>query len=293
MNYNNVKHQLIKTDVKWFVFFIFVAYLFLIPVSSYAGELLFSPAMATTPPKGVWAVEADLGIGQIWSKYTREDGSTKRYSDFDFDFISVLLPSLQVGISDRLHLGILNPGIAYRFGERGASEWVPFLDLGMGMGYSTLRGFILQFSPRVGLTARHWISENAAITWTLYGVSFIGYNSGGKCNEFTDPAYCEEQSSIFEHGGFGLDAGALFYFNKRFSFAPGVGIGFGWNHEEVQISNPTVYLLGASANGLWDTPLIRFHFNKYAALGLNAGAFLNTNIFTFGWDVGVNILVTW
>ncbi len=265
------------------------------------------PAMATPPPRGTWVVEGDLGAGQQWletrvvpdaasdspsGSVSGTTGETPYDMDVTYDF-SIFFPSLRLGVTDRLHVGILSPGVAYRFGRRGHSEWVPFFDLPLGLGYSSMEGFIVDLHPRIGLTARHWIQRDLALAWTLSTGSAFHHRTGGDCSDGADPDVCDARTEVFEQGGFGLNVGVIIELGDRVTLAPGVGVGAGWDREEKSIGPPWVRVLGAAPNGLWSTPLVRVHVNDYLAVGFNAGAILLTDLSAVGWDGGVNLLALW
>lgn len=265
------------------------------------------PAMATTPPRGTWVVEGDVGAGQVWRKTTVApdvavgspsdsvsdvDGETAYDMDVTTDF-SVFLPSLHLGVTDRLHVGILSPGAAYRFGERGRSEWVPFFDLPFGLGYSSMEGFIVDLQPRLGLTARHWVRRTLALAWTLSAGSAFRHRTGRDCSDGADPDSCGARTEVFERGGFDLTVGLVIEIGDRITLAPTAGVGAGWDRVDKRIGPPWVRVLGAAPNGLWSTPLLRVHVNDNLAVGVNVGATLLTDLTAFGWDGGVNLIALW
>lgn len=249
-------------------------------------------AMSTTPPKGLWVLEGDLGAGQHWFKHTNKITGEKSCDVvIEYEY-SAILPSLQVGITDRLHLGILNPGIAYRFGEHKKTEWVPYLDFAPGIGWSKIIGVVLGLTPELGFNVRHWLTHKTAINWSGYYNSYLFRQTGGDCIEGNDES-CKPKTTVFEWGSFGFNTGGIFQLGKRVTLSPQVGVMFVWNRIENEMSKPIIRFLGANPNGLWDTPFVRVHMSNYFAIGANVGAFLNTNLENFGWDASVNLLVTW
>lgn len=242
------------------------------------------PATATTPPSGTWVAEGSIGAGQYWHEETEvADDGDMIDSGYDAEVItdfSAIFPSLSLGVTDRLHVGIVSPGIAYRFGDRGHAEWIPYISSNLGVGYSSIEGAIINLLPRIGLSAVHWLTTTVAIDWTVSGGSILAYRS-------------KTDSEYFERGSFGARVGLVIHIKDRFTVAPSIGIGVPWDRVDKDIAAPSITFLGANPNGLWQHPLFRVHINDFFAIGLNLAGFIRADTSAFGWNGGVDLTALW
>ncbi len=79
---------------------------------------------------------------------------------------------LSVGITDRLQYA-LPLALAYRFGERGAVEVVPWAGVtNLGVGYSSVESFMLVYRIGGGLGARFWLGDSLAINASVAAISY-------------------------------------------------------------------------------------------------------------------------
>ena len=71
------------------------------------------------------------------------------------------------GISDRWQWHALTGAFAYRGGERGGIEWIPWGGLTRwGLGFSSVDGFILNGQVGAGLDMRFWLGPNNSLVTT-------------------------------------------------------------------------------------------------------------------------------
>lgn len=77
------------------------------------------------------------------------------------------LASLRYGLSDRLTWAIPTLAFAYRFGDRGGTEVIPFGGItSWGLGYSSIEGWIGQLGLGAGAALRWWSDPDTAINLT-------------------------------------------------------------------------------------------------------------------------------
>ncbi|HEY3451260.1 MAG TPA: hypothetical protein VGK67_33185 [Myxococcales bacterium] len=152
------------------------------------AEALAAPRVSpTTLPART--VEVRLGMGLISAGNALDTGMTSR-------------PSIQAGftwgITDRVQLGVLS--LAFRVGQRGTVEFVPYLGLagfldyfggssGFSMSSSSLEGTYVAFTPVLGAGLRGWIGERWSVNVTAEGGTnlqfpsksgnLVGWSAGG------------------------------------------------------------------------------------------------------------------
>jgi hypothetical protein len=125
-----------------------------------------STSFTTAPAGSVWA--------QLSAGISRSDSPAG--PDVSFTHSSfVLHGSLEWGITDRLQLNLLAPGVAYRFGEPGDLEAVPHLFMaGFSLLGKSTGGTTFHYLLGADLVARKWVSFegslNAQITAFSWGV---------------------------------------------------------------------------------------------------------------------------
>ncbi|MGC4120955.1 MAG: caspase family protein [Myxococcales bacterium] len=136
------------------------------------------PDTFTTLPRGSWLLRPMLGV----TYGTRPQGvgfsdpgfdSSVATRKFDLTFLTML------GITDRLQWALPLPAVAYRFGEPGGTEVVPWLGMtSVGLGYSSVEGTMFSYGLGVGIGVRQWLGPNNALnvtagTWTQGAVSSL------------------------------------------------------------------------------------------------------------------------
>lgn len=129
------------------------------------GRLLVT---SSTAEKGV--VELRMGLGIQYSPPLglgfSGDG-TERTPKF--------LLSAVWGITDRLQWAIGTGAFAYRFGQRGKTEWIPWGGLTqLTLGASSVESFLFQYELGLGLNNRVWLGDSTSL---IFGASI---HSGGK-----------------------------------------------------------------------------------------------------------------
>ncbi len=97
------------------------------------------------------------------------------------------------GLTDRLQWILPNLAFAYRFGDYGGLEWVPWAGTASwGMGVSSLEGFILRVQLGAGLAVRKWVSARGAFTLTLGTGSILRWHA--RETHWTDADGMEQQT---------------------------------------------------------------------------------------------------
>lgn len=117
------------------------------------------PATLSTVAEGRWELRGGLGI---------QHATIPRQHAFTPSLMPALALSVNWGVSDRLQvLMIPTPAFAYRLGERGELEWVPWGGMTeWGVGYSPQRGVFFGYGLGVGLGLRSWLDDGRSVIVT-------------------------------------------------------------------------------------------------------------------------------
>ncbi|EYF06398.1 caspase family protein [Chondromyces apiculatus] len=148
-----------------------------------AGPLLASksteprPVTRSTLAAGTWEIQAAAGVNH--STFSRPGFSSSPDADTSF-----ALPVQGAwGITDRLQWVLPTLAIAYRGGEHGGVEWIPWGGLlSWSLGYSSIEGTILDGKLGLGLDLRFWLSPRSSLDFGIGLTSpFSSYNRVTAC----------------------------------------------------------------------------------------------------------------
>lgn len=129
---------------------------------------LHALATASTVPEGKWDLRFALGL--------RSDPKPPEWPVGQGTAIALKI-GLMYGITDRLQLLGPTPAFAYRFGDQGAVEWIPWGGLtGWGVGYSNPEGVFGTYSFGLGVDTRWWLGDRQSFLFT-WDVGARGYAS--------------------------------------------------------------------------------------------------------------------
>lgn len=232
-------------------------------------------------PQGVlalqWVPKAGYQPGQL--------GSEDRIY-----FGSNVIPIILVGASDRAEVSLWDPGIALRFGERGASEWLPFVSTGVAsLGYSSLEGFLLNLKPFLGLQLRHWLSAEIALYSHVSMATELALRSKRFCD--SEIAYNCDHLNYFEEVNLQFSLGLLIE-KGRWIFAPALTLEPQWQAQRGW-RQPIVHLFQNQYQALRSLPLLQYQFTHAFAFGASPYAGFRTDL--SDWMIGgsASALLTW
>jgi hypothetical protein len=137
----------------------------------------------STVAPGDWSLQ--LALGRAETDYA----DTGKVS---FGGTSTLagLASLRYGLGERLTWAIPTLAFAYRFGDRGGTELVPFGGItSWGVGYSSVEGWIGQLSLGAGGALRSWVSPDTAVNLTASIGSRARWSQGREDIEGFDASF--------------------------------------------------------------------------------------------------------
>lgn len=192
-----------------------------------------------------------------------------------------LVASFSWALTDRLQVSPFS--VAYRFGDHGGVEWVPYAGAFFGVfGFAStnneLSDFYLRFSVQAGLAGRFWVAKRHAINATVEAASFalIGGQSA-------PPRDWYGRAAVGYSG---------FFFSNRLS----VNVGVAYNQYLVlgrsgprgfasAYSQPRVSIGSVQSIGVRQLPLIGVQLTDWLTLEAHAAGFFDP----YGLP-GVNLL---
>ncbi len=232
-------------------------------------------------PQGVFALQWVLKAGYQPGQFSSDD---RIY------FGSNVIPVILVGASDRAEVSLWDPGIALRIGERGSSEWLPFISTGVAsLGYSSLEGFLLNLKPFLGLQVRHWLSSDIAFYSHLSMATELALRSRRFCDSET--AYNCDHFNYFEEVNLEFSLG-LFIENNGWTFAPALTLEPQWQAKRGWRA-PIVHMFQNQYQALRSVPLVQYQFTQAFAFGASPYGGFRTDL--SDWVIGgsASVLFTW
>lgn len=155
----------------------------------------------TTAPAGTWALSVNV-IALHTDRTDRTDTATfdagaNGRSEWSLggNFIA---PAISYGITDRLQLGVLAPGVAYRFGDPGDIEWIPSIQSGFSGGYGRNSGALFAFTPSIALDVRRWLGPRTHLTIGALARSAFSHRGGSSNCSKSASELCVETTRAFE-----------------------------------------------------------------------------------------------
>jgi hypothetical protein len=125
------------------------------------------PLTLTTLPRGMQEGTFALGVS-----HTDRPGVRNVGRDFT---TGAYFPR---GLTDRWQMVLPAPALTYRGGEHAGLEWIPSAGVvGLGMGVSSLEGFVLELIPGASFELRKWLSARSSITVGVGTWSRFRYHS--------------------------------------------------------------------------------------------------------------------
>ena len=116
------------------------------------------PLTASTLPGSTQELTAGFGVSHA------EPGAGVALNSEQHIQLSLQLPH---GFTDRLQWVIPTLALAYRFGDRGGLEWIPWAGLvSWSVGYESWNGLMFSGDPGVGLDARSWLTPHSSVDFS-------------------------------------------------------------------------------------------------------------------------------
>jgi hypothetical protein len=201
----------------------------------------------------------------------------------------VLHGSLEWGITDRLQLNLLAPGVAYRFGDAGDLEAVPHLFMaGLSlMGGSTGEGTTLTLHYLLGadLVARKWVSSEGSLNAQMTALS-----SGVIGSPLSEP-FGSDPSEPRKHGPNHWRVGGSVGWSQTFAGSLTVNLGIaasdafafgatrGYADPEARLSIGSVQSVGGRALSLLELHLSQdfsLELHAWTSVGVSTGSVQST-----------------
>lgn len=200
------------------------------------------PDSFTTLPRGHWLVRPMFGVtyGPLEGAAFLEDPSaTSRKPSIGL--------TLELGLTDRLQWAVPLPAFAYRFGEPGATEVVPWLGMtSAGGGFSGVEGFIFTYGLGAGVGVRQWLGADNSLNLSIDASTMAGASRQHKVNPDT------------------WDAAASIGYSHRIAEVVtvnlGLAVGSGVSERgRFQLHAPRLSLGSIQAIGMRQLPLVQVH----------------------------------
>lgn len=236
------------------------------------------PLTLTTLPKGKQEITGWLGV-----THGSAFGFNLQAGDqFQFGMVAPR------GLTDRWQWILPQLAFAYRGGEHGGFEWIPWGGvLGWGFGFSSLQGFVLDADVGLGLDLRYWFSPRGSFDFGLGAASPLRWTSRDPDEFFVDPMRADGQPSMYKDipqwippttWRAGLSLGFTYTLHDAVTFHLAAGL---WENQWVSgdvtkhpwSSEGAALALGFGAVqsiGLRPQPLLRVHVRDWFALNLSA-----------------------
>lgn len=247
---------------KKFLLSLFAGAVALFPGVSSAQQSTIAPISRTLIPEG------SVSLGFRPSLLFGDDlDENNRLTQFATSFI----PDVQIGLTNRLQLGVLPLGVAYRFDEpfgMKTFEAIPAITVSPGFSSTDLTGFSASFTTQASLDVRQWINRSGAITLGGGGGSPISYQSGSdKCPPSLD--ICESKVRVYEYWFF-AGTGGITQSIGRFTFALGATLAYTMRFGSVSPTT-SVFTIGSRVrHGILSDPLVRFHASENLSFDAHA-----------------------
>ncbi len=132
----------------------------------------------STVPEGMWEIQFAIGANRAIA--------TSYFGDFEIngqeESEPAVILSANVGLTDRLQLLLPRLAVAYRLGEEGKTEWIPWGGV-VGWNYSwySTIGSTLKGAIGAGIDGRFPIKQTSSINLSLGTTANFAWSSSGFC----------------------------------------------------------------------------------------------------------------
>lgn len=245
------------------------------------------PVTRSTVPGGMVEIQAALGVSH--STFSQSGFGSSGAGD------GLILPARGTwGLTDRLQWILPTAAIAYRGGEHGGVEWIPWGGLvSWSLGYSSIEGTMFDGALGLGFDLRAWLSPRSSLDFGVgLTTPFSTHRRVGPCNDIR----CEGEPgrqrafelvrnrvmagysvTVADTVTFGIAAGISH--NVLFDRSGPEGVG----EHDVEISLGSVLM-----RGLRPVPLVRVHLGDvfsidgYSSVGYRFGQELGVESYMIG-----------
>lgn len=119
------------------------------------------PVTRSTVPGGMWEIQAALGVDHTTF-------SQSGLSSSEGEATLVMPLRVAVGLTDRLQWILPTFAVAYRGGEHGGVEWIPWGGLmSWSLGYTPIEGTIVDGRLGLGFDLRTWLSPRSSLDFGI------------------------------------------------------------------------------------------------------------------------------
>jgi hypothetical protein len=232
------------------------------------------PLTLSTLPAGKQEISSWVGVDYVTSGM-RLGGTERQVA------IGMLAPR---GLTDRWQWILPGLGFAYRGGEQGGVEWIPWGGIpAFGMGYSSIQGFLLVANPGFGLDLRRWLGPRSSLDFGLGTFSRLRWTSNDYPRELWEEGSMQGERPerwtppdtwrVRLSAGYTHTLGDTVTLHLALSLAAtplyeGDFVSLSAHSDK---SNLTLSFGSVQSIGLRPLPLLRIHVRDWVALNLNAG----------------------
>jgi hypothetical protein len=188
----------------------------------------------------------------------------------------LVLPwSITWGVTDRLQWKLPTLAMAYRGGEHGEVEWMPWGGLlGWSIGYSSIEGTMFGGWLGLGFDMRIWLSPRSSLD---FGIGLTTPFSTHRHAVACEDAVCEKEPG--KQPAFGLVRNRMVIgYSRTIADAVTLGLAAGLSHNVLlDRGSPEVSFGSVLMRGMRHAPLVRVHLSDavsidgYASLGYSFG----------------------
>jgi hypothetical protein len=189
------------------------------------------------------------------------------------------------GLTDRLQWLLPTLSFAYRAGEHGHLEWVPWGGLvSVGLGGSSIEGFVLEAGPGIGVDLRRWLGARSSLDFGAGAVSYLRWTSKDPSEAILFPDDAESsmrsaRSRWTKPDTWRLSLSAGYTHTLADAVTLHVSIAASQNLlvegafadlSESEERSTVLGIGGVQTMGLRPTPLVRVHVRDWFSLNANA-----------------------
>jgi len=181
------------------------------------------------------------------------------------------VPAISYGITDRLQLGVLAPGVAYRFGDPGDIEWIPSIQSDFSGGYGRNLGALFAFTPSVVLDVRRWLGPRTHLTIGALARSAFSHRGGSSNCPKSASELCVETTRAFETWRVGGQLAFTHTFGRTATVSLGGYASYAFNRLDATDSDTSFGIGSAVRTGVWSAPPLRFHLARWMSIDVFGG----------------------
>lgn len=233
---------------------------------------LTRPVMHTTLPDTFVQIGVALGVMHTEAQYSGVGFVQTRGAAFSFQALK--------GFSDRLQWAVATLGFAYRFGDAGDLEWIPWGGvISWGAGFSSVESFIFKARLGAGTDVRWWLNPSSSLNLSVGATSSL-QKSWGEFGQTIEPETWRLSTAL----------GYSHIVGENVSLHPAIRLGQnltrgdrwtddGWSEESIHWTSASFNSRGRNAVltigsvqtfGLRSLPLVQIHLDDTWSVDLHA-----------------------